>query len=177
LDSHRQRTDVEPNFRGRLGTAGTLTNSDTDRLQSGPLVAIDEISRDSHLIVSDFIDATVTFQRLGVSANVDVGKVVFPVRFKVLDDGIMQVALIPFERQNIVTVALNDLRCEDLRCDDLRCDGSLAAGRVDGDDGALNFNAVDKFRNRRDFVGLFVRGQLPETHTSINGPSTDEPQH
>jgi len=134
FDSHRERTDGEPNVRRPLVTAFALTNGNTNRLQAGPLFPVDQIRRNRHLIVGDFIDASVTFQRFDVSTSFDVGEVIFHVLFDVVGHGVMQLSLIAFERQNVVAFPVNDLLS----------DRSLTTRRVDGDDRIFDFSIVEK---------------------------------
>ena len=55
-------------------------------------------------------------------------------------------------------------------------DGLLSPSRVNGDDRAADVDQLEKFGNRRDFIGFLVRGHLPEAQAEVARPEADRMQ-
>src|SRR5436305_7039039 len=81
-------------------------------------------------------------------------------------DGRRQLWLVVFHRQQKVPLSLHDLR-RDL---------FLTPHRIDADDRALQFQHFQELRNRRDFVGLVVHGDLAQGQSLSARPGADQMQ-
>ena len=78
----------------------------------------------------------------------------------------MELLLISLQRDRVVGALLHDL-LHDL---------PLTPHRVDGDDGALQFEQIEQLWNRRDLVRLFGRRDLAEQHPVLRSPRVHEMQ-
>jgi len=82
--------------------------------------------------------AAMPFLHRDVPTGIDVGKIVLDLCVDVIHGGLIQIALVPFERQHIVALPSDDL----FRNRRLRPRGSRTTNGVDGDEGAPQINEL-----------------------------------
>jgi hypothetical protein len=98
--------------------------------------------------------------------RLDTREVVLPMLVDVVDDRLMQCLLVPFQRQHIVRLAL----------DDLPRDRLLGPHGIDRDDGALDVHQPQQFGDGRDLIRFLGAGDLPQRQAELAGPDADRMQ-
>src|SRR5260221_6014844 len=163
LDSQRQATDEESQFRGFLPPTNARQNHQANRRQFLPIGKAGQRLWRRHLDVLPLLFAPVAGFFRYLSANRNVGKVVVHSFDHVVHHAVVQFLLVPLERQHEVPATIDDL----LR----NC--FLSAHGVDRDDRALHVHQLQDLRNCRDFVRFLVGGHLCQRDSILTGPNGD----
>ncbi len=166
LHAEGQATDVVTFLNRFFSIAHTGCNGHTDRLQILPLFPVGKIIRHMDVSVAASFFSAVSLFAHRVLTNVRASKVVFHELIDVIDDCLVQVALVALECQDIVRLSL----------DDLLGDFFLRPHRINRNDGPRDVDQSQKFGNRCDFIRLFLASHLPQRQAIFTCPHADRMQ-
>ena len=163
---HLAANEIARLHRGRRGTDLAFPHAHADHTQTFPFVfAGDSFGVVQNRVVS-FLHTAVAAILRAVLVVLDVLEVALQCATYRVPNILQQFRLVLLHRQRKVAAPL----------DDLARNRFLATHRVNGHDGAMEFEHFQELRNRRDFVGLFRGRHLAQTEMLLGGPGAYQVQ-
>lgn len=162
VQAAEERADVS----GLLAVTHAREDRHADRPEPFPAAEPRQVLRGRHLHVSSSFFATMPGFLRHVPTRVHPREVVRDALVDIINDGLVQLALVSLQRQQVIGLTL----------DDLRGDGRLGSHGVDRDDGSVEVHEPQYFGNRRDFARFLRARDLGQRQAIVAGPGADRMQ-